>query len=144
MVSGAATFFDGEFAVDRKVTVALDDRGLLIAVPDAPERRWTLPGLIAIERPAPGRPLRLTHETATATRLVLQPGELLDAIVAAAPHLKGGVTWRGTTRSVAPWAAVIGGLALVTYLVLSVAPEKLAYVMPENWRNRLGETTETP
>jgi beta-barrel assembly-enhancing protease len=143
MISGVATFFDGEFALDRKVTAALDDRGIVISASDTAERRWSLPGLIAIERPAPGRPLRLTHETATAMRLVLQPGELLDAVVSAAPHLKGGVTWRGTARTVAPWAAVIAGLAIVTYLVLSVAPDKLAYVMPQSWRSRLGDTTET-
>jgi Zn-dependent protease with chaperone function len=142
MNTGEATFFDGEFAFDRQVTARLDAHSLTISGAGTAERRWPLPGLIAIERPAAGRALRLTHETAQTTRLVLQPGPFLDAVVAAAPHLRGGVTLRGTVRTVAPWAAVVAGLAAVTYLFVSVAPEKLAYVMPDSWRKNLGATTE--
>jgi Zn-dependent protease with chaperone function len=140
MISSEATFFDGEIAFDRKVTAWLDGADIIIAG-DMAERRWPLAGLIAIERPASGRSLRLTHETAQATRLVLPAGPFLDAVVAATPHLKGGVTLHGTLRTVAPWAAVIAGLAAILYVFLSFAPDKLAYVMPESWRKRLGDTT---
>jgi Zn-dependent protease with chaperone function len=141
MTSSEATFFDGEIAFDRKVTARLEGEDIVIAGADMPERRWPLVGLIAIERPAPGRGLRLTHETAQATRLVLPAGPFLDAVVAAAPHLKGGVTLRGSLRAIAPWAAVVAGLAAILYVFLSLAPDKLAYVMPESWRKRLGDTT---
>lgn len=141
MIASDATFFDGEIAFDRKVTARLEATDIVIIGEGMPAQRWPLAGLIAIERPTPGRGLRLTHETAQATRLVLPPGPFLDAVVTAAPHLQGGITLRGAVRATAPWAAVIAGLAAILYVFLSFAPDKLAYVMPESWRKQLGNTT---
>jgi Zn-dependent protease with chaperone function len=143
MISDVATFFDGEHAVDHPAMAAFDGRAIVITGSGIAARRWSLPGLIAIERPAAGRPLRLSHDSASAMRLILQPGDLLDAVVAAAPHLKGGTTMRRSTRNIAPVAALIAGLTLLIYLVLTVAPDMLAYVMPESWRQKFGDSTET-
>ena len=137
-----ALFFDGKTAADRQVSVTLDIDGLRISGDATPEQTWTYAGLAAIESPIRGLPFRLTHENQPGARLILRDDVMAADLVVRAPQLKGGFRLKGKGRALAWTAGVAAGFVLAGYLVLQFAPQKLAFVLPDNWRDRVGGQVE--
>ncbi|MGE4248648.1 MAG: M48 family metallopeptidase [Parvibaculaceae bacterium] len=137
-----ARFFDGEIARDHLVAAELAPEGLAIEGPGVPRRIWSLSGLVAIAPLRPGHPARLGHDAVPGARLVITQEAFTRELVARAPHLAGGINVRKAGR----WAAIIAACALLTlgvlYLTLSYAPQTLAAILPESWRNSLGDQVE--
>jgi predicted Zn-dependent protease len=137
-----AQFFDGEIARDRLVVAELVPEGLAIEGLELPRRTWSLSGLSAISPIESGRPARLGHDAAPGARLVITQQAFLQELLVRAPHLVGGFNTAKTGR----WAAIIAISALLAagllYVTLSYAPQALAFVLPESWRNTLGDEVE--
>lgn len=135
-------FFDGEVARDHVVVVELTPEGVAIESPSVPRRVWSLSGLTAIAPPQAGYPLRLGHDSAPGARLVITQEAFSRELVQRAPHLAGGLNVKKAGR----WTAIIAGSTLLTvgvlYLILSYAPQTLAFVLPDSWRNTLGDQVE--
>lgn len=137
-----ARFFDGEIARDHIAVVELTDRGLEIEGVDVRQRIWSLSGLSAVALPQPGYPLRLSHESEPGARLVITQEAFTRELVIRAPHLAGGFNARRAGR-VAVIVAVSALLtAAILYLILSFAPQAVAFVLPDSWRNSLGDQVE--
>lgn len=137
-----ARFFDGEIARDYLVAVELVPEGLAIEGLDVSRRVWSLSGLVAISPVTPGHPARLGHDAVPGARLVITQERFTRELAARAPHLAGGFNARKAGRL----AAFTVGCALLTvgiiYLVLSYAPQTLAFVLPESMRTTLGDQVE--
>lgn len=136
-------FFDGRIAADRHVTIMLADHGLSFSGPDAAPQTWRLADLKAIDPPHAGRSFRLTHASQPGARLVIHDDAFTAALVARAGHLKGGVNPH-TLAKVAAWS--VGGLAVVgllAYLILQLAPQRIAFLLPDSWRDRVGQQIES-
>ena len=137
-----AVYFDGATASDHHVTVAIMAGGLAFSGADTAPQTWPFAALTSSEAPQSGYPFRIANGNQPGARLVIRDDAFVNAIVAQAPHLRGGVAPRQVAK-VAAWIA--GGLALVaalTYVVLQVAPQQLAMVMPDEWRRRIGQQIE--
>jgi predicted Zn-dependent protease len=139
---GNARFFDGEIARDHLVIAELTPQGLTIDGLGLVPRVWSLSGLDLIAQAQPGRPLRLGHQNEPGARLVITQEAFARELIRRAPHLAGGFNSRRAGRI----AAIIAISALVTagvlYLILSYAPQTLAFVLPDSWRNSLGDQVE--
>lgn len=137
-----ARFFDGEIARDHMVAAELVPEGLAIEGIDISRRVWSLSGLYAVSPIRAGYPVRLGHDAVPGARLVITQKAFARELVQRAPHLAGGLNVRKAGR----WAAIIVGCALLTlgvlYLTLSYAPQTLAFMLPESWRNTLGDQVE--
>jgi predicted Zn-dependent protease len=138
-----ARYFDGEIARDYLVSAELVPEGLAIEGLEVSRRLWSLSGLVAIAPIRPGYPVRLGHDGVPGARLVITQEAFTRELVARAPHLAGGLNVRKAGR----WTAIIAACALFTvgilYLTLSYAPQTLAFMLPESWRNTLGDQVET-
>ncbi len=138
-----AKFFDGERARDREVTVELNGGNLVFSGQNVVTTSWTIAGLHPIDPPAEGQPFRLTHDSKPGSRLVFRDDAFIKALVSANPHLKGGYSLTHL-KQVAVWT--FGGLAvllLLGYVFVAVLPQKVAFVLPEEWRNRVGNQIVT-
>lgn len=138
-----ARFFDGEIARDHVAVVELSSLGLQIDGLEVRQRIWSLSGLTAIATPQPGYPFRLSHESEPGARLVITQEAFTRELIAQAPHLAGGFNAKRAGRV----AAIVAVSALITagvlYVLLSYAPQTLAFVLPDSWRNSLGAQVET-
>lgn len=137
-----ARFFDGEVARDHIAVAELTAQGLQIEGLDVARRIWSLSGLTAVTPPQPGYPFRLSHEAEPGARLVITQEAFTRELVARAPHLAGGFNPRRAGRI----AAIVAASALMTagvlYVLLSYAPQTLAFVLPDSWRDSLGNQVE--
>jgi Zn-dependent protease with chaperone function len=137
-----ARFFDGEIARDHLVAAELVPEGLAIEGVELSRRVWSLSGLTAITPIQAGRPARLGHDAVPGARLIITQQAFLQELVARAPHLAGGFNAKKAGR----WTAIIGACALLTagvlYLTLSYAPQTVAFILPESWRDTLGDQVE--
>ena len=59
-----------------------------------------------------------------------------------APQLKGGFTLRSKGRAIAWTAGMAASFLIAGYLVLQLAPQSLAFVLPDSWRERVGTQVE--
>lgn len=138
-----ARFFDGEFARDHDVTLEILPEGLVIEGPTVARRIWSFSGLVAIAPVRAGYPLRLGHDAFPGARLVITQEGFTRELLGSAPHLAGGPNLKRAGRL----AAIIAASALlaigVLYLTLSYAPQALAFVLPDSWRNNLADQVET-
>lgn len=137
-----ARFFDGEIARDHLVIAELTPQGLAIEGLGVVPRVWSLSGLNLIAPMQPGRPLRLGHESEIGARLVITQEVFSRELIARAPHLAGGFNPRRAGRVVAIIAASALIAAGVLYLILSYAPQTLAFTLPDSWRKSLGDQVE--
>jgi beta-barrel assembly-enhancing protease len=138
-MSISAVFFDGEFARDHNVTLESNGTELVFAGAEVPQTRWSIAGLHPIDPPSSGQPFRITHETKPGARLVIRDEAFVQQLVAAHRHLKGGYSL-SHLRQVAVWT--VGGLAAAAalgWVLVSFLPGKVAYVLPDEWRNRIGD-----
>lgn len=137
-----ARFFDGEIARDHAVSLELTSDGLIIEGPEVTPRTWSLAGLAAITPMRAGYPLRLSHEHFPGARLVITQEGFARELARLAPHLAGGPNLKRAGRLAAIIAASAAAAIAVLYLTLSYAPQSLAFVLPDSWRNNLGDQVE--
>lgn len=139
MADISAVYFDGETARNNSVVLRRIGDAIEFGGADVPLTQWPIRGLHPIDMPAAGQPFRLTHDQKPGARLVLQDQAFIDELLAANHFLKGGYGW-GHIRQVLGWT--VGGIAVLAalgYITLSLLPQQVARIMPENWRNRMGE-----
>ncbi len=135
----AATFFDGETAHDRPVTVERISNELQFSGENTPLTRWSIAGLHPIDPPSPGQPFRLTHDSQKGSRLILRDDAFINDLIASNRALRGGYSFRHLGQ-VLGWT--VGGLAVAVALgwfAMSFLPQQLAHLLPDSWRNRVGE-----
>jgi predicted Zn-dependent protease len=136
------TFFDGNTAADRAVTVQLDAAGIIFSGPSVAVQNWRFNNLSAIDPPRAGQPFRLTHMSHPGMRLIISDQAFIAALLEKAPQLRGGFNSRRAGK-IALW--IVGGLSIAliaAYLVLQLAPQKLALLLPDTWRDRIGAQIE--
>jgi Zn-dependent protease with chaperone function len=137
-----ARFFDGETAVERDVTVTLSRDALDFAGPQVARHSWPFAGLKPVARREAGKALRLTHDSAPGTRLIIPDGPFLKELIARAPYAGGAINYRRAARTAAVVAIALAATALSLYAVLTLAPQQFAFLMPQSWRDRLGHQIE--
>ncbi len=134
-----AIFFDGEYARDRAVTIEAAGSEIVFSGPDVPETRWSVAGLHPVDPPSPGQPFRVTHSSRPGARLVIRDEAFIRTLIDEHKHLKGGYSWTHL-RQVLAWT--VGGLVALTvigYVLVSFLPQKVAYILPDDWRIRVGD-----
>jgi beta-barrel assembly-enhancing protease len=135
-------YFDGQSA--RSYDVDVSENGSLISFSgnDMPYTSWSIKGLHAIDPPVSGQPFRLTHEDRPGARLIVLDPSFIKALTARSSHLKGGYSTRDISH-IFGWT--IGGIFAVValgYFVMNFLPDKVAHVLPDEWRNRVGKQME--
>jgi beta-barrel assembly-enhancing protease len=138
----SAIFFDGQTAADHHVTVAMQQRGLVFKGDGVVQQFWPYGALAAVERRAEGAPLRVASSVVPGARLVIHDRGFSEALLAEAPQLEGRATLRGHKRAAIWTAAGIAAFAVVAYAVVQYAPAHLAFLLPDDWRNAVGQQTE--
>ncbi len=141
-MSVSAQYYDGESA--RIQNVDVNDDGVNLTFSGAATRytSWNIKGLHAIDAPAAGQPFRLTHEDKPGARLIIRDEAFVKTLVSRSSHLKGGYSARDISH-IFGWT--IGGLLTVFaigYFVMTFLPDKVAHVLPDSWRNRVGKQME--
>ncbi|MGQ0484257.1 MAG: M48 family metallopeptidase [Hyphomicrobiales bacterium] len=139
----SASYFDGEIAAERAVSVTMTGDGINLEGPGFAPQSWDFSSLVAIEPPYPGRPFRLTRTAQPGVRLVIHDDAFAAELASRAPHLKGGVNPRRLARNAAWIAAGFAVLAILGYLTLQLVPQKIAFLLPDSWGERMGAKIET-
>jgi beta-barrel assembly-enhancing protease len=137
-----ATYFDGQSARDKMVTLVIEGANLVFSGPDTPPTTWSIAGLHSVDAPSPGQPFRLTHDDMLGARLILRDQAFIDELISQSSHLKGGYSKRDIAH-VFGWTA--GGLALVValgYVFIALVPDRVAKILPDSWRDRVGHQME--
>lgn len=139
MATIQAIYFDGETARDQQVTLQRTGDHLVFGGPETSVTQWSIKGLHPIDMPARGQPFRLTHDEKPGARLVLHDQAFIDELLAANHFLKGGYGW-SHIRQVLGWTVGgIAALAALGYITLSFLPQQVARILPDTWRNRVGQ-----
>lgn len=142
MTEASARFFDGETALEHAVTVQLADGGLAISGATIAPQDWRFNALVAVDPPHTDRPFRLTSVHRPGMRLILNDPVFIDALLDRAPQLRGGFNPRRAGKAAMWIAGGLVALALTAYLVLQFAPQKLAFLLPDPWRDKIGAQIE--
>ncbi len=139
-----AQFFDGHSAATHNVSVGFSASGLQITFPHAPDaaRNWAFSGLTAIEKPRDGEPLRLSHTSEKAARLIVPVGQGRSYILSRAEHLHGVPVHLRLLRYGGLAAASLAVIFLLGYGLLNFAPQVVAGWLPQEWRDQLADQTE--
>ena len=139
----SATYYDGESARNHEVEVAENGTLITFSGADTAYTSWSIKGLHAIDAPALGQPYRLTHEDKSGARLIIRDEAFIKTLVSRSSHLKGGYSGRDIAHIFGWTIGGLAALALVGYVTMVLLPDKVAHVLPENWRNRVGTQMET-
>ncbi len=124
------------------VVTRLDPSGLVFSGEDVPLQKWGLGGLTAIDPPQTGQSLRLAHKRWPGVRLIISHPGFIEQLLSQAPHLKGGFNPK---RALHLFLWIGGGLSVLAgliYLILNIAPQRLAVLLPDAWSQRVGEQME--
>ncbi len=136
------TFIDSRAAGEYPVAVGIEADGLVFTGPNMEPQVWRS-GELSVTGPCrPGKPFRLTHIRYPGCQLALNDEVLVAALLHKVPRLRGSFI---TRRSRAPFQWFAGGFAaisLAVYIVLQLAPQPLAFVIPGSWRDRIGARVE--
>lgn len=137
-----AIYFDGNVATSRPVQVSADAGGLAITGTNVAPQIWRFADLKAVDPPAAGAPLRLSCAKMPGARLIVASDAAKAELLGLAPHLKGGLALARVLRFTA-WTAVgLAAVAAVAYAVVQLMPQSLAFMVPDTWRERVGEQIE--
>jgi Zn-dependent protease with chaperone function len=137
-----AVYFSGATAVDQVVDVFLQPDALYIQSASMPQQCWHLSSIyrLANTDAAPG--IRLASHEFLGSRLTVAEGKFGDELMRLAPQLHGSFHQSRASSRFGFLAACIGGLALVCYVVFSLAPQQIAKVLPTAWKERVGTVYE--
>jgi predicted Zn-dependent protease len=141
-VHARGTFFDGATAADHDCELDLTNGGLVLRIAGRPQQIWSYSDLLPVDLPQPGQPFRLSHSGQPGARLTIRDDDFVTALLARAPHLKGGINPHLVAKLVGWIAAGLIIFVALAYLVLTVAPQQIASILPDDWRSRIGEQLE--
>jgi Zn-dependent protease with chaperone function len=139
----AATYFDGAVAADRPVHFDTDATGLIFSGTGVQLQTWRYADLTAVDPPSAGVPLRLANLYHPGARLVIAAEEAKADVLHRAPHLKGGVAMARVIRTLSWIAAGLAALLALLYVVVQFMPQRIAFLLPDSWRDRVGAQIET-
>jgi beta-barrel assembly-enhancing protease len=132
------TFFDGEIARDKVVSVRRIDDAVEFIGDDTPLTRWTINGMHPIDPPQAGQPFRITHDDKPGSRLVIRDDAFIAELVAANKHLKGGYSFRHIGQVFGWTVAGLASFAALGWLAMTFLPGQLAGLLPDRMRNEAG------
>ena len=135
-------YFDGETAAERLVTVMIENDSLAFSGASLIRQRWRFADLVAVDPPRRGQPLRLTHVAQSGARLIVRSDTFIAALTGKVPGLRGGFKMRRLVRPVVWIAAGFAAVVVAAYLAVQFAPQKLAFALPDSWRDRIGAQIE--
>ena len=138
-----ATFFDGQSAKDHQVSLDMSGTNLFFSGTGVAASTWTIKGLHPLDPPSPGQPFRLTHVDKPGARLVVRDEAFIKTLVSSSSHLKGGYSWADIGNIVGWTAGGLAAVAALTYISMVLLPDKIAKILPNDWRNRVGRQMET-
>ena len=139
MTQVSAIYFDGETARDQQVVLMRAGDHLVFSGPATPVNQWPTKGLHPVDEPSQGQPFRLTHDKYPGARLVVRDAAFIKDLLQANPGLRGGYGWRHIGHVLGWTVGGLAALAALGYVTLSYLPQQVADVMPDSWRNRMGE-----
>lgn len=138
----SAIYFDGEVAAERGVTVTMAGEGIDFSGPEVAPQSWAFSTLVAIEPPQPGRLFRMTRTDQPGVRLTIRDDAFVAELTSHAPHLQGGANPHRVARIAAWIAGGLAALAILGYLTLQLVPQKIAFLLPDSWGERMGVKIE--
>ncbi len=136
----AARFADGRSAATRRAQVRLDADALTIR--DEVDRElasWPLADLALVDDASADPPVRLKRGDDGDERLTVAEAGFREALLDAAPHLRGGVRRRGFRRRAAMWVAGVGVFFVVAVFGVSRFAAIVASAIPIGWEESLGD-----
>ncbi len=139
-----AQFSDGRTAARRKVSVRLGE-GVLVIEPDSGDMEnrvmtWALEDLRLADEIRRTRPVRLLNNAQSGARLTFVDDDILETLLAIAPHLRGpGFLGRRPGLRLMQWAAGVGAVIALIFFGLPRAAEPVAAMMPLTWEESLGK-----
>lgn len=139
-----AQFSDGRTAARRKVSVRLGKVALFIE-PESGDMEnrvltWALEDLHLADEIQRGHPVRLLNTAQSDARLTFIDNDVLESLLAIAPHLRGpGFLGHRPGLRLMQWAAGVCAVIALLYLGLPRAAESVAAMMPLAWEEALGE-----
>ncbi|MFN0192116.1 MAG: M48 family metallopeptidase [Aestuariivirga sp.] len=134
------SLFDGRNAAELPVTVSLDGTSLLITGSGV-RKSWPLRRVSAVAAHVPGHPLRLKRSGWDGSRLTLHDPFFVNHLLRQSPHLRKPVHNRWTQAAL--WVGgVAAAITVIAHLTLNFAPQRLAYLLPEKFRDDLGQRVE--
>jgi Zn-dependent protease with chaperone function len=142
MARAEARFFDGEIAAEHAVSVTLAAGVLTFGGPAVRQRSWPVAGVRVVSGGGSRLPLRLTHELEPGARLIIADEAVVRELTALAPHVGGAVNYRRMGKAAAIIALALVAAGLLLYVVLTLAPRQFAFMMPDSWREQLGDQIE--
>ena len=135
-------YFDGQSARSYEVDVSENGSLVTFSGADTPYTSWSIKGLHAIDPPVSGQPFRLTHEDKPGARLIVLDPDFIKTLTSRSSHLKRAYSAHDISH-IFGWT--IGGLcALIAlgYVFMNFLPDKVAHLLPDEWRNRVGKQME--
>lgn len=138
----AGRYADGETATIHDVTVALKGDGLHISSrTGAVLAVWEYDGLRIVEKPAPGRSVRLKSLSRDLARLEISDHAVLDDLQRLAPEIHNiGARDPAARRRVAFWIFAMFVLFGGGWFALANAAPVIAAMMPLSMEERMGRT----
>lgn len=142
-LSFEAHFSDGRTAARRSVTVRLGEATLVIEpqIEDDENRTltWAYDDLRLADEIRRRRPVRLMNSAQSDARLTFTDNQVLEPLLAIAPHLRGaGVLGRRPGLRIVQGAAGIAAVIALIFFGLPRAAEPVAALMPLAWEEALG------
>jgi predicted Zn-dependent protease len=135
------SLFDGRSAAETPVTVAIDRNTLLMSGPGI-RQSWPLNRVCAISDHTPGQPLRLRRRGWDGSRLTLQDHAFVSELLRKAPHLRAPPVHNRWLQAALWVAGTAASITILAHLTLNFAPQRLAYLLPDRFRDELGQRAE--
>ena len=137
-----AVFFYSWNGARRGVTITLAADSLQFEGSETPLHTWPYEELEAIARPQSGQAFGVTHKGQPGARLVFGDGSLMAALRARAPQLRRRLSDRSFGRGSAWAAGLVAAIFVAGYMVLQLVPQRIAFILPDSWRERVGAQVE--
>ncbi len=141
-MASSVQYFDGKSASIHDVRIEMAHDGIKIVGSNIQSTVWPYRDLDAIETPHANRPMRLLNVKVHGARLIIQSEQHKNRILELAPHLSGGLNLKRSGKFIAWTAAILVGVFILFYSILSLAPQTIAKIMPDTWRENMGRQTE--
>ena len=135
-------FFDGEVAADREVSIELGQDHLKFWGGGVSPQSWAYASMTAIDPPHEGHPFRMAHSAKPGARLVIGDAAFVTELLTRGPHLRSGFNPPRALRGAAWTLAGLAAVALVLYLILQLVPQRIAFLLPDSWGERVGAQIE--
>lgn len=134
-----ASYFSGETARETAVKLSRNGDDIEFLGRDQPFTRWSVGGMRVIQASQPGLAARLSHSESPGSRLLIHDAAFVAALMVDNKRLKAGYRFFHLGKVLGWAAAVVALFTAIGYVAIGVLPQKVAYILPDNWRNSAGE-----